>query len=253
MNKIQMFMIQAVTMLIALSACTSEKRYKIQEISVSRVLMDKSFDTQDGQQMQALVDSFKVLMDAKMCEEIGFSAQDLVKGKPQSLLGNFTADAMFDFGKETWGNVDFAITNIGGIRATLNKGEITVGELYEIYPFENQIVCLELKSASVEKLFRTLASKAGEVLSKNIEFVINGKDFESLKIGGKLVDKDKIYRVVTVDYLAEGNDNMSALTEAVTTLESNVLIRDVIISNIRKLTSANRKVESQLDNRIKIK
>ncbi|MDR1561778.1 MAG: 5'-nucleotidase C-terminal domain-containing protein [Dysgonamonadaceae bacterium] len=237
----------------AMIACSGGEKYKIKEVRVSRTLMDKTWDSPADTPMKTLVDSFKTLLGGKINEEIGCAAQDLLKGKPQSLLGNFTADAMFDFGTEEWGSVDFAITNLGGMRAVLNKGPVTVGEMYEIYPFDNHLVLLELKGEPVEKLFRVLAAKGGEAISKNVELVISGKEPESLKIGNKPVAEDKTYRIVTVDYLAEGNDGMMALTEAVNMQESKSLIREMMIAHVRKLTAGKHNIEAKFDNRIKIK
>jgi 2',3'-cyclic-nucleotide 2'-phosphodiesterase (5'-nucleotidase family) len=247
----KLFIIQLLILLPVLFSCT--KQAEVGEIKVSRILMDSAFDSSANSPMTALVDSFKTLMDVKIHEEIGFADVDLVKGKPQSLLGNFAADAMFDFGNKKWGKIDFAISNIGGIRGTLNKGKITVGELYEIFPFENEIVMLELKGKFVKKLFDAIAVKSGEALSKNIECVINGKNVESLKIGGKRVEDRATYRIVTINYLAEGNDGMTALADADSTLGSGVLIRDMLIAHIKNLTADGKNIESKLDNRIRIK
>jgi len=253
MNKVKFIVIQAVILSFAFLSCTGEKRYAIKQIRTSRILMDSVWDTPPGSPMQALVDSFKTRMEEVIHKEIGIAAQDLVKGKPQSLLGNLTADAIFDFADNLWGNIDFAVTNIGGIRATLNKGVITVGNIYEIYPFNNYVVLLELPGTAVETLFGSLALKAGEVLSKGIEFAIKDKTVELLKIGGKPLDKEKTYRIATINYLAEGNDSMEAFTQAVKITNSNVLIRDVMIEHIKKSTATHQKIDAKLDNRIKIK
>jgi 2',3'-cyclic-nucleotide 2'-phosphodiesterase (5'-nucleotidase family) len=253
MNKVKAFIIPAVILSFALLSCMGEKRYAVKQIRTTRILMDSVWNASPDSPMQALVDSFKIRMEEVTHQEIGIAAQDLVKGKPQSLLGNLTADAIYDFADNLWGNIDFAVTNIGGIRATLNKGAITVGNIYEIYPFNNYVVLLELPGTAVEALFDSLALKAGEVLSKGIELVIKDKAVESLKIGGKPFDKKKTYRIATINYLAEGNDSMEALTQAVKTTNSNILIRDVMIEHIKKSTAAQRKIDAKLDNRIKIK
>jgi len=253
MKKANILCINTLLLTLIFASCNDSKRYTVGEITVSRVLMDSSLDLPAATPMSALVDSFKTLMNSKTNEIIGAAARDMVKGKPQSLLGNFTADAMLNFGRRTWGAADFAITNVGGIRTTMNSGPVTVGNLYEIYPFENEVVLLELKGAAVEKLFRALAPKGGEAISTNIECVINGKNLESLKIGGRPVDPAKTYRIVTINYLAEGNDGMAALTEATSEQQSGVLIRDMIIEHIKLLTAEGKKIDAKLDNRVKIK
>jgi len=203
--------------------------------------------------MQALVNSLKTKMVDETQKIIGTANQTLTKGKPQSLLTNFTADAMLESASGLWGAVDFAVMNVGGIRNTLNQGEISVGEMYEIYPFNNRLVLLELQGKFVKEFFDFVAETGGVGLSKNLEVVIQDKAVESLKIGGQTVDDNKIYRVATIDYLAEGNDGMTAFTKAVKVTDSNRLLRDILIEYVKKLTAANKAVDANLDNRIIIR
>ncbi len=48
-------------------------------------------------------------------------------------------------------NSDIAITNGGGLRRTLEKGPITMGDMYEIMPFDNYLVTFDLKGEDVKK------------------------------------------------------------------------------------------------------
>ncbi|MDR0685853.1 MAG: 5'-nucleotidase C-terminal domain-containing protein [Dysgonamonadaceae bacterium] len=242
--------IQTVALTLALISCTN---YEIKEIQVSRISVDSSLNTPLNTPVQILIDSFKNIMDAKINEEIGVAEHYIPNGKPQSPLGNLTADAMLDFGNKTFKKIDFALTNIGGIRNTIDQGPITIGKMYEIFPFENKITIVEINGKSINKLFASIAEKGGEGLSKNVELIIKNNKTESLKINGKPIVDNKTYRILTSDYLAQGNDGMTALTEAINITESNTQIRDLMIEHIKRLTAENRKIKSTLDNRIKIK
>jgi len=243
------------TFLIAiflLTACT-RKQYAVKNIEVTRVEMDSTWEPATNTEMRTLVNSFKAKITDETQKIIGTANQTLIKGKPQSLLTNFTADAMLDYASGLWGTVDFAVMNVGGIRNTLNQGNISVGDMYEIYPFNNRLVLLELRGKAVKEFFNFVAEAGGVGLSKNLEVVIKNKAVESLKIGGKAVDENKIYRVATIDYLAEGNDGMIAFTKAVKVTDSNRLLRDILIEYVKKLTDENKAVDANLDNRITIK
>ena len=239
----------AMTLLLIITACTT-KQYAVKNIEVTRVEMDSTWEPATPTEMQALVNSLKTKMIDETQKIIGTANQTLTKGKPQSLLTNFTADAMLESASGLWGPVDFAVMNVGGIRNTLNQGEISVGEMYEIYPFNNRLVLLELQGKFVKEFFDFVAETGGVGLSKNLEVVIQDKAVESLKIGGQAVDDNKIYRVATIDYLAEGNDGMTAFTKAVKVTDSNKLLRDILIEYIKKLTATNKAVDANLDNRI---
>jgi 2',3'-cyclic-nucleotide 2'-phosphodiesterase (5'-nucleotidase family) len=236
---------------ILLTAC-AQKQYVVKNVEVTRIEMDSTWEPAANAGMWTLVNSLKAKMTAETQTVIGSANRTLIKGKPQSLLSNFTADAIFDYASGLWGPVDFAAANIGGIRNTLNQGQITIGNMYEIFPFNNRIVLLELQGKAVKEFFDSIAGAGGECLSKNIEVIIKDKAVNSLKIGGKVVDDGKIYRIATLDYLAEGNDRMEALLKAVKITDSNILLRDAMIEFIKKQTEENKAIDSNLDNRITI-
>ncbi|MDR1632821.1 MAG: 5'-nucleotidase C-terminal domain-containing protein [Dysgonamonadaceae bacterium] len=252
MKKINLKITGMLFIAVVLTTACAKKQYTVKNIEVARVEMDSTWEPVANTEMRALVNS----LHAKMTEEtqtvIGTAGRKLTKGKPQSLLSNFTADAIFDYASGLWKPVDFAVINIGGIRNILNQGPITLGNMYEIFPFDNRIVLLELPGKAVEEFFDSIAKKEGEGLSKNIEVVIKNKTVYSLKIGGKAIDGNQIYLVATVDYLAEGNDRMEALTKAVKITDSNMLIRDALIEYVKKQTAENKAIDSNLDNRITI-
>ncbi|GHT69738.1 5'-nucleotidase [Bacteroidia bacterium] len=237
---------------ILFTAC-ARKQYIVKNIEVSRVEMNSTWEPATNTGMRILVNSLKTTMTEETQKVIGTANRTLTKSKPQSLLTNFTADAMLYYASGLWGTVDFAVMNIGGIRNTLNQGEITIGDMYEIFPFNNRLVLLELPGKAVEEFFDSVAKSGGEGLSKNMEVIIEDKAVNSLKIGGKAVDENKIYRVAAIDYLAEGNDGMEALTKAVKVTDSNKLLRDVLIEYVKKQTAENKVIDSNLDNRITIR
>ncbi|MDR0768831.1 MAG: 5'-nucleotidase C-terminal domain-containing protein [Dysgonamonadaceae bacterium] len=236
----------------ATTTTAGTKQYTVKSIEVTRVEMDVAWEPVENTEMRTLVDSLRTKMFAGTQTVIGTAEQILTKGKPQSLLGNFTADVIFDYATGLWGHVDFAVTNMGGIRSSLNQGAITIGNMYEIFPFNNRIVLLELQGQTVNEFFNSIAQREGEVLSKNIEAVIKDKSLLSLKIGGEAIDENKIYLVATVDYRAEGHAGVGVLTKAVKVTDSNMLIRDVLTEYIKRQTAENKTIDAHLDNRITI-
>jgi 2',3'-cyclic-nucleotide 2'-phosphodiesterase (5'-nucleotidase family) len=234
-----------------LSACV-QSRYAIQSIESSRVKMDASWDAKANPEMAALVASYKTRLDAEMNAAIGTAAQTLQKGLPESPLSNFTADAMLQVSETAWGNVDFAVMNMGGLRSTINQGTISLGNIYEVYPFENRLVLLEMPAAAVQELFDFIAFHGGEGLSKTIALTVKNRAVESLRIGGKPLDPNKIYRVATIDYLAEGNDGMTAFRQATRVEDSKKQLRDWIIEYVKQLTANNTEIYATNDHRVTI-
>ncbi|GHT79067.1 5'-nucleotidase [Bacteroidia bacterium] len=236
---------------LLLSSC-AKTHYAVKAIETSRIAIDSTYEAKANPQMVALVESYKKQFDAEMNEPIGTAAQALTKKYPQSLLSNFTADAMREIANRLWGDVDFAVMNMGGLRATLNKGTITIGNMYEVYPFENRLVLLELPGTAVKAFFDFIAFNGGQGLSNGIRLVVKKRAVESLEIGGKPLDENKTYRVATIDFLAAGNDHMDALTQATRLIDSNEQLRNYMIEQVKNLTANNKEVDAKLDDRITI-
>jgi 2',3'-cyclic-nucleotide 2'-phosphodiesterase (5'-nucleotidase family) len=236
---------------ILLTVCCAQKHYTVKSVEGSRVEMNSDWDAKGDSKMDKLVRSFKTKLDDAMNQKIGVAAQNLAKGLPQGLLNNFAADAMQDYGTELWGAIDFAVINNGGIRTSIAEGPVTVGHIFEVFPFENSFVLIELPGKAVKEFFDFVADHGGEGLSKGIELVIKDKAVYSLKIGGQPLDENKTYRIATINYLAEGNDKMTALKQATKYIDSNMMIRDVIIEYIKDLTAAHKPIDAKSDNRIK--
>jgi 5''-nucleotidase/2'',3''-cyclic phosphodiesterase and related esterases len=233
------------------TSCT-KKQYKVFSVEGTRVEMDSTWNKDADPQLVALVNTYKAELEAKMNIKIGTAVRPLIKNYPQGLLSNFTADAIKAFGEQKWGNIDFAIMNNGGIRANLNEGDITVGNIFEIYPFDNQIVLLELPGKAVNELFSYLAVNGGEALSEGICFVIQNKTIKTLLIGNKPFDENKNYRVATIDFLAEGNSGMTALKQAVICTDSELTLRDMMIGYVKEKNKQGQVIDAELDNRISI-
>ena len=239
-------------LLFLLNSC-AKKHYEIKNITGFLVEMNDSFDKNPNLKMLSFVQSYKDRLDAEMHEVIGEATINITKSGMQSVLANFTADAMHEYAENIWGTVDFAVINNGGHRSTYNKGSITVGNLYEIYAFENCLVLLELQGKAVKQLFDDFARNKMEGFSKNVHLTIKNNVIESFTIGGKPLDEEAIYRVVTVDYLAEGNDGMQALTQATQYSDSFIILRDAMIEYIKNLTADNKKIYAIPDDRIEFK
>ena len=250
MKKIKILWYPAILLLLASLVGCQQKRYAITDIRTSRIEIDASWEEKTNPQMQELADSYKSALGSQMDVEIGTAVRTMKKGRPQSLLGNFTADALKQKAEELWGDIDFAIVNTGGLRSTLNKGSVSVGNLYEIYSFDNALVLLELPASETNKFFKHIASVGGQAISNNIEMVVDGRKLSSLKIGGRELDPNKTYRVATIDYLAEGNDGMTAFKKASKRIDSGITLRDIMIEHVKKLTAENKEIDAKLDNRI---
>ena len=226
-------------------------QYVITNISGQIVEMNQEQGT--NAEMQAFVDKYKVTLDKQMNEVIGTSSEFMQKGRPESLLTNLTSDVMKAYGDQNMeGGADVSIMNVNGHRSTLPKGDLTLGNLFEVYSFDNTITFLEVKGEDLIKIFEAYARIGGAGISSNARLTISDRKLKSASLDGKSIEIDKIYNVVTIDYLADGNDNMKAFQDAVSINNTGITLRDVMIDYVREQTAEGKQISSQLDGRITI-
>ncbi|MDR3062419.1 MAG: 5'-nucleotidase C-terminal domain-containing protein [Dysgonamonadaceae bacterium] len=213
--------------------------------------MDSTWDNKISPETQELVAKYKIQLESRMNEVIGEVVRTMKASTPQSLLTNLTSDVMKQYGEKYSGQpVDFAVCNVHGHRSALVQGPVTVGNLFEVYSFDNLLVVLELDGKSVTELFEYFASNEGEGVSSDVQLRIRDRKIASLVIGGQPVENDRMYRVATLDYLADGNSGMTALKKAEKTISTGITLRDVMIDYVKKCTAAGKKIDSGTDGRI---
>lgn len=198
------------------------------------------------------IDELQAIAEEGMDEVIGEAAIYLtrVDSGPQSLIGNLVCEAMLDYAQ-----ADFSFLNLGGIRADINAGPITYRDVFDVMPFDNQIVSMEVDGKFLKEIIEMRVSGSRHGLRvAGIEVVINRRNdnydrVTSLLIGGEPWQADKIYQVATTDFLLQGNAGLVMLTklpeEKITRFEMD--LRDAIINYIKK----NSPVRTKIDNRWK--
>lgn len=237
--------------LFIFSSCKTQ--WQIEDIEGTRIKLDDTYDKPVDSTVMSIIQHYKVLLDKQMNEVIGKASTSMSTGLPESQLTNLTADALLEWGNRQQEEIcDFSVMNYQGIRANLNAGDITLGNMFELYPFENRLAIVELKGQYVEDLLKYFARKGGEGISSTVKLEVRNKDISSLTIGGKPLDKGRVYRIVTIDYIAEGNDGMKAFQFSEKTAQTNILLRDVMIEYVKEQTAKGNTLQATIDGRIKI-
>lgn len=142
-------------------------------------------------------------------------------------LGNMIADAMAAKANESVPTT-IAIQNGGGIRASIDQGDITLGEILEVMPFENQLVTLNLTG---EEIWQALENGVSQVETAQGKFPqVAGLRFQydpakpamervwkvEVKNGDKYeaIDLNKTYSVATNAFVADGGDGYTSFKKA---------------------------------------
>lgn len=199
-----------------------------------------------------LITPYKQQLDAEMNEVIGTSAIELFKGSPESTMGNWFADALKEEADVLSGSIDFAIQNRGGLRInSIAPGPITKGKIYELMPFDNFLVIMETDGTIVRLMMQHIAEDGGWPVSQEVKMKVSHGEVEELTISGQPLIDDQTYRWALPDYIANGGSDCDWL-QTEKRINTGVMIRDVIIDHVRKLTNQDESVKSSLDGRITI-
>ncbi|MDB9902543.1 5'-nucleotidase C-terminal domain-containing protein, partial [Flavobacteriaceae bacterium] len=172
-------------------------------------------------------------------------------GKLESTLGNLIADILYEecnpkFKEITSKNIDFALFNYGGVRGTLNKGDITQHDLFTIMPWKNLATVVKIKGEKVIDLINYFNIENLSHPSSKIEIEFFNKKVKNILISKKEFESDKDYYVLTSNFLQEGGDKMNFFKDPLELYNLNLNLRELLIKSI-----TNKKlVESKLDNRI---
>jgi 2',3'-cyclic-nucleotide 2'-phosphodiesterase (5'-nucleotidase family) len=189
-------------------------------------------------------DSIKGVMN----EIIGYNPKPMIAQKPESPLSNFVTDLVFEAGKEYLKNQNIqegeilCVINVKGLRAPLSQGEITTRHIFEIMPFENKLVVVKMDAANLMVLFDHIAKSNGDGLA-GASFSITNNKAKKILVNGQPVDDNKIYWVITSDYLADGGDGYSVFKSSDVHLVSDEKVRELIVAHIQNLTKQNLDVD----------
>ena len=133
--------------------------------------------------------------------------------KSSTEMQNWVADMAFDIATEQSGlKIDLAIMNKGGIRQSMPEGDVSEGLLGAMFPFNNKLVVIDVSGEDLIKALEVMAARGGDAVSNSVK-VLYKKDgsVEAATVWGIAVNRAKIYRVATLDYLAHGGDHMASL------------------------------------------
>ncbi len=197
-----------------------------------------------------MLQPYSLEVNRTMNNVIGFTPATMTKRLPESGLGNFMADCMKEMGSQKFGlPVDIAFMNQGGIRASINKGNITIGNVYELMPFDNLLVIQELKGSVIEALLNHIASDGGWPISKGSSFKIRNKQAVDIIINGKPLDRNATYITANSDYIAQGGSD-AAMLKPFPFQNKGYLIRDALIEYIKQITASGKPVDAKIENRV---
>lgn len=235
-----------ITLLVGIG-CKSVPSTKHQS---SLILLDSN--QQELETTLKMIEPYKIALDSEMNEVLVISAMEFPKekGKPETLLGNLVADLSLEIITKKFpeSKIDFCILNNGGLRTSLPKGEITRGKIFELMPFDNELVMVTLSTEKAKELIQYIYNVGGQPISGtvlNFNFSVDSV-FNQLDLTTPIT-------ILTTDYLATGGDKMDFFLNPINIESTQFKLRDAIIEYCTVEHKKGNQLTSQLDGRIYFK
>ena len=183
-------------------------------------------------------------------EVVGHTTRAMAAAAPESELSNWWVDRMMvDVAELTKRKVDVGFLNFGGIRTSLPQGDILLDDFVSMFPFKNYLTYVALKGSDLQEVFNFIAATRPFVIG-GAKMVVSGHQIDTLLVGGKPIDPNKVYGVATVDFLIDGGDGMTVGKNAKELRTTDFTVIDAVMKYVRSLQAAGKPIEYFTDGRL---
>lgn len=232
--------------LLAFSACKTHysiSKKEAQHQSLKSASSSPKFDS--------VISPYSKVLGGQMQKELVLCTADLTKDGHEMTLGNFVCDAVkwaYDSIEKDKQNV-IVLMNRGGLRANINKGMITVNSIFELMPFDNSLVAVEIKGKELEQIIERVIEKKHAFLGMVIH--VNQNENATI-VEGNAIQAETKYTILTSDFLVNGGDGFTFGQHALSEKKLNLMIRDAIINYCSHLKYIGKTISPYKDGRLEI-
>lgn len=225
--------------------------------SYRTVCLDSTYDSKTDPKLAKYVAKKRAQLEKRMQVVVAQSDAELESYAPESPLSNFLTDILLNesskYAKDTtFANLDLSMLNFGGIRTSMPAGDVTVGDLYRITPFDNYLTFILLKGSELEKALNRfdgqfIAPYSGAV----IIFDKYPKEWTptAIFVNGLPLDENRLYKLVTLNFIADGGDHLLEDIQFEKIEYSTITFRDFLIAELKAMTARGEIVKGEKDDR----
>ena len=191
---------------------------------------------------------------ARVKDVIAYSPEAMDKDYPESELSNMYVDIIMRKVQELSGKkVHMGVTNFGGIRVDMPKGDVLLDDMLSMFPFKNSLVYVEHKGSVIRGWLEEMAAGRFQVLG-GVKVVAEDGELVSVEIDGEPLDDDKVYGVATISFLMEGGDGLAIGRDALSVTDfKDWDIIDAVLEYIHAETKAGRPIVYHKDGRVVVR
>ena len=203
---------------------------KISSFKYNLVAMNKNIP--ESQWVLTYLNDKTEIVDQKMMEKICDSMITLDATTIRSFpgpIGNMIADILADASK-----ADIAVINSGSIRASIPMGTVHIGDIYQLFPYENYLVKGKLSGLTLKQIIKKGIDKRGSggflYYSKGLNVTVGTNKEVNILWNGAPLQDGKDYSVATADFLWMGGDGYVEFLKSQDVTNTGTLIRDAILN-----------------------
>ncbi len=227
---------------ISLIVAKGTKKLKELKFSVDHLYLHPGSVIED-EKSKKILDQFLVKVGPVLSEKIGVAQINLMHdSRGPSLMGEWVCNIM----REKTG-AQIALQNGGGLRVSLGKGDLTVGNMYSLMPFDNTLVTAKLTGLQIREAIEnglgneriSFGQVTGVYLTYDLARPFGQRIIKITLEDGTPLENDRYYSVVANDFMFDGGDNYNILQHGREIKNTGIPVRDVIIDYIKNKKTIN--------------
>jgi 2',3'-cyclic-nucleotide 2'-phosphodiesterase (5'-nucleotidase family) len=193
-------------------------------------------ENRESSEISNFIQPYKDHIDKDLSTVLAIAPETIDKnGDWQTPMGNLFSKVVYEKGNPIFKSrenksIDIVLLNHGGIRTIIPKGNVTARAAFEIMPFENSLVVIELKGEQIEDLLNYFLNEKKPHPLYGMTFTISkDQEAKNIVIQGKNFDKNATYYVGTNDYLSNGGDKMIFFKKGIHKYDLDYKLRNILI------------------------
>ena len=231
----------------------STPKYKYQ---YRMVRLDSTYDAKVDPKLAKYVAKKRAQMEKQMQVVIAHTDAELESFAPESPLSNFLTDILLNESSKyvkdtTFDNLDLSMLNFGGIRTSMPAGDVTVGDMFRISPFDNYLTFIVLKGSELRKALGRFDNKFNAPYSGATIVYKNNKPVK-ITVQGKPIDDNQLYKLVTLNFISDGGDKLLEDIQYEKIEYTTMTFRDFLVTEMKAMTARGEKVTGKKDGRAKV-
>jgi len=230
----------------------SKPKYQYQ---YKMVRLDSTYDAKIDPKLAKYVEKKRHKMEKRMEVVIARTDAELESFAPESPLSNFLTDLLLNeasqYTKDTaFDNLDVSMLNFGGIRTSMPAGNVTVGDIYRISPFDNYLTFIVLKGSELKKALGRFTDLFNAPYSGATITYKNNRPTQIL-VNGNPIEDNRDYKLVTLNFVSDGGDHLLEDIHYEKIEYTTTTFRDFLIVELKAMNARGEKVTGKKDGRAK--